>query len=91
MIAPMSKIRGSLRILNFLLTSFMTYGVILLIVMFQPELRRALEQLGTSKVTRFFGIDKDIATKTNRAITSVYRLFKRAVLKIGSVMKGQNK
>lgn len=34
---------------------------------------------------------KDIATKTNRAITSVYRLFKRAVLKIGCVMKGQNK
>ena len=34
-----------LRILNFILTSFMTYGVIILIVVFQPELRRALEQL----------------------------------------------
>lgn len=33
------------RILNWILTSFMTYGVILLIVIFQPELRRALEQL----------------------------------------------
>lgn len=53
-----------LRILNYILTSFMTYGVILLIVIFQPELRRALEQLGTSKITRFFGLDKDIATKT---------------------------
>ena len=33
------------RILNYILTSFMTYGVILLIIIFQPELRRALEQL----------------------------------------------
>lgn len=32
-------------ILNYILTSFMTYGVILLIVIFQPEIRRALEQL----------------------------------------------
>ncbi len=34
-----------LRILNYILTSFMTYGVIFLIIIFQPELRRALEQL----------------------------------------------
>lgn len=34
-----------LHILNYILTSFMTYGVILLIIIFQPELRRALEQL----------------------------------------------
>ena len=34
-----------LHILNYILESFMTYGVILLIIIFQPELRRALEQL----------------------------------------------
>ncbi len=34
-----------LRILNFILTVFMPYGVIALIVIFQPELRRMLEQL----------------------------------------------
>lgn len=34
-----------LKILNYILTSFMTYGVLILIVVFQPELRRALEQL----------------------------------------------
>jgi len=50
----------NLKTLNYILTSFMTYGVIFLIVMFQPELRRALEQLGTSKLTKFLGIDKDI-------------------------------
>lgn len=60
-----------LRIINFILTSFMAYGVLLLIVIFQPELRRALEQLGTSKLTKFFGIDKDIASKTKENIYKV--------------------
>lgn len=61
----------NLYILNYILTSFMTYGVIILIIIFQPELRRALEQLGTSKITRFFGIDKDIATKTKENIYKI--------------------
>ena len=61
----------NLRILNFILTSIMTYGVIAIIVIFQPELRRALEQLGTNKFTKFFGIDKDIATKTREDIYKV--------------------
>ena len=60
-----------LNILNYILTSFMTYGVIILIVIFQPELRRALEQLGTSKLTKFFGIDKDLATKTKENIYKI--------------------
>ncbi len=60
-----------LNILNFILTSFMAYGVIAIIVIFQPELRRALEQLGTNKFTRFFGIDKDIQTKTKEDIYKV--------------------
>lgn len=53
-----------LDILHYLLTSVMTYGVIVMIVIFQPELRRGLEQLGSNKLTKFFGIDKDIITKT---------------------------
>lgn len=65
-----SNILG-LNILNYILTSFMTYGVLILIVVFQPELRRALEQLGTSKVTKFFGIDKDLITKTKE---NIYKL-----------------
>jgi len=60
-----------LQLLNFILTSIMSYGVITLIVIFQPELRRALEQLGTNKFAKFFGIDKDIATKTKETIYKV--------------------
>ena len=60
-----------LYVLNYILTSIMTYGVLVLIVIFQPELRRALEQLGSNKFTRFFGIDKDIATKTKEDIYKI--------------------
>ena len=59
-----------LNILNYILTSFMTYGVVL-VVLFQPELRRSLEELGSNKLTRFFGLDKDIETKTKEEIYKV--------------------
>ena len=39
----------NLKILNWILTGIMNLGVIAIIVIFQPELRRALEQLGTNK------------------------------------------
>lgn len=62
----------NLQILNYFLTTVMTYGVILLIVLFQPELRRALEQLGSSnKLTRFFGLEKDIIAKTKEDIYKI--------------------
>jgi len=62
----------NLKILNYLLTNIMTYGVILLIVLFQPELRRALEQLGSSnKLTRYFGLEKDIISKTKEDIYKI--------------------
>lgn len=61
----------NLKILNWILTGIMNWGVIAIIVIFQPELRRALEQLGTNKLTKFFGIDKDVATKTKEDIYKV--------------------
>ncbi len=60
------------QILNYILTTIMTYGVILLIVLFQPELRRALEQLGSSnKWTKYFGLEKDIISKTKEGIYKI--------------------
>ena len=71
-ITILSSILG-LRILNWFLTIFTTYGVIALIVIFQPELRRVLEQLGTNKFTKFFGIglEKSLETKTKEDIYKV--------------------
>ncbi len=61
----------NLKIFNWILTGIMNLGVIAIIVIFQPELRRGLEQLGTNKLTRFFGIDKDVATKTKENIYKI--------------------
>ena len=61
----------NLQILNWILTGIMNLGVIAIIVIFQPELRRGLEQLGTNKFTKFFGIDKDLATKTKEDVYKV--------------------
>lgn len=61
----------NLQILNWILTGIMNLGVIAIIVIFQPELRRGLEQLGTNKFTKFFGIDKDLATKTKEDIYKI--------------------
>ena len=61
----------NLKILNSILSGIMNWGVIAIIVIFQPELRRALEQLGTNKFTKFFGIEKDVATKTKEDIYKI--------------------
>ncbi len=66
----LSEILG-LNILHFILSAIMNWGVILIIVIFQPEIRRALEQIGTNKVTKFFGMEKDIATRTKEDIYKV--------------------
>ena len=60
-----------LRLLYFILTSFMSYGVIALLIIFQPELRRAIEQLGSSTFSKLFGIDKSIRDKTKEDIYKV--------------------
>ena len=60
-----------LSILHYILGAIMNWGVILIIVIFQPEIRRALEQIGTNKITKFFGMEKDIATKTKEDIYKI--------------------
>ena len=61
----------NLYILNSILTGIMNWGVIAIIVIFQPELRRGLEQLGTNKFTKFFGINNDLISKTKEDIYKV--------------------
>ena len=59
-----------LYILNYILTSFITYGLFF-VVLFQPELRRVFEQLGSNKIAKFFGLDDDYITKTKEDIYKV--------------------
>lgn len=56
-----------LRTVNYLLSNAMTVGVIALLIVFQPELRRALESLGRSEFFRknFFFINDDAEDISN--------------------------
>ena len=66
-----------LNILNYILSVVMTYGAFVCIVIFQPELRRGLEQLGANKLTNFLGINnKDLESKKKE---NVYRIAIAAV------------
>lgn len=79
-------------ILNFLLTNFMTYGVVLLIVVFQPELRSVFEKLGRSKIVDVFDMDDNIMVK--HTISEVVKAVEiMSLKKIGAliVMERQTK
>lgn len=59
----------NLGILHSILTTIMTYGAMILIVVFAPELRRSLEQLGTNQFKSFLGIStKSLESKTKETI-----------------------
>ena len=60
-----------LYIFNTIMTAIMNWGVLALMIRFQTELRRGLEQLGTGKLSKFFGIDKSIEIKTKE---NIYRI-----------------
>ncbi len=60
-----------LYVFNTIMTAIMNWGVLALMVIFQPELRRGLEQLGTNKFSKIFGIDKSIEIKTKE---NIYRI-----------------
>ena len=53
----------NLVILKFILNNFLTYGMILIIIVFQPELRSALEKLGRKNITSIFDFDDKIRDK----------------------------
>ena len=65
-----------LKILNYILSSIMTYGIFCLMVIFQPEIRRGLEQLGSNPISKFFGLDKDIENKSKE---NIYRIVIAAI------------
>lgn len=50
-------------ILDFILTNFLTYGVLVLIVVFQPEIRNVFEKIGRSKIVDVFDMDENILVK----------------------------
>lgn len=60
-----------LNTISFILRNTMQVGVIALIVIFQPELRRALSQIGNKKLS-IFGVDEnETKTKTEYVVSQV--------------------
>lgn len=60
-----------LTILHAILDKVVSWGVLALIIIFQPEIRRALEQLGTNKLKKYLGFTDDIETKNKEDIYKI--------------------
>lgn len=66
-----------LKTMGFLLENFFQFGILAIIIMFQPELRRALEKLGRTKVSNLnifpTGSDShvDLATSWDKCINAI--------------------
>ena len=75
----------SLVILHFILISVMTYGVIMIIVIFQPELRKTLEQIGSRGVKDIFEMD-DVVNRSSCATEVVKAASKMSKEKVGALI-----
>ena len=64
---------------NWLLNQFLAVGLLAFIVLFQPELRRMLDHLGNVKISKFFGMPRQVQemdaviTQTVRACEAMSR------------------
>jgi diadenylate cyclase len=56
-----------LNVVTFLLESVMQVGILALVIIFQPELRKMLEQFGSQKLSGLLGIMRPHETKTTDA------------------------
>lgn len=70
--------------LKWLMNQVFTFGVFTVLILFQPELRRALEQLGRGKLfTRSAAEDQDVSHRVNEVIKAANYLSRR---KIGALI-----
>jgi len=70
--------------LKWLMNQMFTFGVVTVLIIFQPELRRALEQLGRGKLfSRSSPEEQDVSHQINEVIKSVNYLARR---KIGALI-----
>ena len=60
-----------LKVMGYLIDNFLQVGIIALIIVFQPELRRILEKVGRAKVSTLGGSSERIATDRDKAIAGI--------------------
>jgi len=56
--------------LNYILSQFLAVGLMAVVVLFQPELRRMLDKLGSVRLRSFFGVEKP-AQELDAVITQI--------------------
>lgn len=66
----------SLNVLHYILSSISTYGVIMIIVIFQPELRRTLEQVGSADIRKFFDTEQQDTSSIDDVVDAVFKMAK---------------
>ncbi|MBQ6799267.1 MAG: diadenylate cyclase CdaA [Oscillospiraceae bacterium] len=68
-----------MRVLNFILSNILEIGIIALVIVFQPELRRVLERVGTTSLTMLTNQKKDLnaAEKTIDSTVSACGILSR--------------
>lgn len=77
-----------LPIIHRLLSSISTYGILVLVIIFQPELRKMLEQIATSPIIKCLGISKNEDEKLMKE--NIYKVSMAATalsqLKVGALI-----
>jgi diadenylate cyclase len=69
--------------LKWLMNQMFTFGVVTVLIIFQPELRRALEQLGRGKLFRSTAEEQDVSQRIGEVMKAVNYLARR---KIGALI-----
>jgi diadenylate cyclase len=83
-VAWVASIWFQLNTLKWLMNQMFTFGVLALIIIFQPELRRALEQLGRGKLfSRLSEVDQEIHQEIGEVLKAVNYMCRR---KIGALI-----
>ena len=57
----------------FIMKQFLSVGLLALVILFQPELRRMLDHLGSVKLTSIFGVSKPVQQEMDAVITHTVR------------------
>ena len=60
---------------NFLLSRVLEFGVLALVILFQPELRKLLEQVGSSSLGTVFNSRQDVPDELENAITQTVEAY----------------
>lgn len=74
--------------LKWLMNQMFSWGIVTVVIIFQPELRRALEQLGRGKLFSRNGADQDVNQQINEVIKAVNYMSRR---KIGALIVFERK